>query len=270
MARLFYNSAVKLFVFDVDGTLINDDEPTPELIAAVNERLQKGDAIAIASGRPYTGIKPFLDYFQDGQKFSLGANGVIIQKEDGTTLEDFGMSANEFLDFYHRHLKEVENGIHIYCYTEKELGCFEISSSVEWELACNFMIHRDLNIWPLTKNDKILKFMLSSTKEKIDSFPILEEDRKYQILRSAPNYLEFVRADADKASGVEFLRNYLKIEKEDVYCFGDQGNDVGMIKNYQGVAMGNATEECKKAAKFITKPVWENGVAFALKTFVNN
>ena len=59
---------MKLFVFDVDGTLINDDEPTPELIAAVNERLQKGDAIAIASGRPYTGIKPYLNYFQDGKK----------------------------------------------------------------------------------------------------------------------------------------------------------------------------------------------------------
>ena len=115
MAGLFYNSAVKLFVFDVDGTLINDDEPTPELIAAVNERLQKGDAIAIASGRPYSGIKPYLDYFQEGQKFSLGANGVIVQKEDGTTLKDFGMSPTEFLDFYHRHLKEVENGIHIYC-----------------------------------------------------------------------------------------------------------------------------------------------------------
>ena len=261
---------MKLFVFDVDGTLINDDEPTPELIAAVNERLQKGDAVAIASGRPYTGIKPYLDYFQDGKKYSLGANGVIVQKEDGTILKDFGMPAIWFMEFYQRHLKEVKDGIHIYCYTEKELGCFEVSSSVKWELECNFMVKRDLNINPLTKNDKVLKFMLSSTPDKIDSFPILKEDEEYQILRSSPNYLEFVRKDADKASGVEFLRNYLEVSKEDVYCFGDQGNDVGMIKNYQGVAMGNATEECKKAAKFITKPVWENGVAFALKTFVNN
>ncbi|MBO4541529.1 MAG: Cof-type HAD-IIB family hydrolase [Bacilli bacterium] len=261
---------MKLFVFDVDGTLINDDEPTPELIAAVNERLAKGDAVAIASGRPYTGIKPYLDYFQPGLKYSLGANGVIVQKEDGSVLKDFGMDPQEFLDFYARHEKEVGDGMHLYCYTEKELGCFDLSSSVKWELECNFMTYRNLNKRPFTKNDKVLKFMLSSTAEKIESFPIYEEDKQYQILRSSPNYLEFVRKDADKASGVEFLRQYLNIEKENVYCFGDQGNDVLMIRNYQGVAMGNATEECKRAAKFVTKPVWENGVAFALKKFVNN
>ena len=261
---------MKLFVFDIDGTLINDDEPTPELIAAVNERLAKGDAIAIASGRPYTGIKPYLDYFQDGQKFSLGANGTIIQKEDGTVLKSYAMPGSHFDAFYARHKKEVEDGDHIYCYTENALGAYSKNPSVDWELECNFMEYRDLNNYPLAKNDNILKIMISASEEAIDNFPLLKEDKEYQILRSNPHYLEFVRKDADKASGTEFIRQYLKINKKDVYCFGDQGNDVGMIAAYQGVAMGNATEECKKAAKFVTKPVWENGVAYALKHFVNN
>ena len=64
------------------------------------------------------------------------------------------------------------------------------------------------------------------------------------------------------------MRNYLNIEKESVYTFGDSGNDVKMIKDFNGVAMGNASEECKKVAKFVTKSVDENGVIYALDNFV--
>ena len=33
----------------------------------------------------------------------------------------------------------------------------------------------------------------------------------------------------------------------DSYCFGDELNDLGMIKDNYGIAMGNAVEEVKKA-----------------------
>jgi hydroxymethylpyrimidine pyrophosphatase-like HAD family hydrolase len=39
-----------------------------------------------------------------------------------------------------------------------------------------------------------------------------------------------------------------------------------MIAAYQGVAMGNAIPECKKAAKFVTLNSWEDGVSYALHT----
>ena len=36
---------------------------------------------------------------------------------------------------------------------------------------------------------------------------------------------------------------------------------------FNGVAMGNATEECKKVAKFVTKDIKEGGLIYALENF---
>lgn len=261
---------MKLFVFDVDGTLVNLSAPSKEVIEAVNERLAKGDAIAIASGRPYSGIKLFLDYFQDGLKFSLGANGAMVQKEDGEILKIYGLTQKDFTSFYSRHLDQVQKGLHIYAYTQWGIAFYERSSSVEWEIKWNEMKFLDLSKDKFSPSDEILKFMISAKPEYIEEFPLAPEDKAYRILRSDPHYLEFVRIDADKSTATEFVRQYLGIKKEDVYTFGDQGNDVEMLRSFQGVAMGNGTDECKKAAKFITKSVDEDGVAYALRNFVSD
>lgn len=259
---------MKLLVFDVDGTLADHTAPSKAVIDAINARLSQGDAMAIASGRPYSGIKPYLDYFASGKKYSLGANGVIVQEENGTVLFNRGMEHEVFSSFLARHEKEIGHGLELYCYTEGGLGYLRYSDAIDYEIECNALAVRDLTKEPFKEGERILKFMLAGDSKQIDSFPLTEEDHGFQILRSDPHFLEFVRNDADKASGVESLRKYLGIAPEDVYCFGDQGNDVGMIEAYQGVAMGNATEECKAVAKFVTKPLWEDGVAYALEHFV--
>ena len=51
---------------------------------------------------------------------------------------------------------------------------------------------------------------------------------------------------------------------------GDSSNDLDMIKAAGiGVAMGNADKEIKAAADFITKTNEEDGVAYAIKTFID-
>lgn len=52
-------------------------------------------------------------------------------------------------------------------------------------------------------------------------------------------------------------------------CIGDQGNDLAMLKYAGlGVAMGNAPEEVKKVAKFVTLSNEEHGVAVAINKFI--
>ena len=51
-------------------------------------------------------------------------------------------------------------------------------------------------------------------------------------------------------------------------AFGDGGNDIGMLRHAGiGVAMGNANDDVKNAADYITTSVDENGIAHALKHF---
>ena len=51
-------------------------------------------------------------------------------------------------------------------------------------------------------------------------------------------------------------------------AFGDGGNDVPIIKEAGiGVAMGNAVDEVKQTADFVTRHIDEDGVAYALRHF---
>ena len=73
----------------------------------------------------------------------------------------------------------------------------------------------------------------------------------------------------DKSTGVNFLADYLAIKKSDVYTFGDAENDLLMITNFNGVAMGNAVNSVKKVAKFITSDVKEDGIKNAIEKIYN-
>lgn len=260
---------MKLFVFDIDGTLVdNTCILSKENIDAINEKLRQGHVIAIASGRPFNGIKHYLDEFIEGKKFAIGGNGAIVYDQEGNILFAKGIDHEEFLAFRKRHCEYVEKGYSVYCYTYKEVGYYEHTPQIDLERERNLFPERNLYEQPFQKGEMLQKFMINAPKEELDKFVLTEEDKKFHYMRTEPYYLEFVSKDVDKSAGVEFVRNLLGLEKDQVYCFGDQGNDVKMISNYVGIAMDNAIPECKKAAKFITKSVSENGVAFALKTLI--
>lgn len=58
----------------------------------------------------------------------------------------------------------------------------------------------------------------------------------------------------------------LGVDKEDVYAFGDGLNDVEMLSYVgYGIAMGNAEDEVKAAASYVTKHVSEGGIYEGLK-----
>ena len=263
---------MNLLVFDVDGTLLpfGQDVPSKATIEAISERLAKGDVVAIASGRPFPAIKRFLDLFGPGEKYVMAANGAATYDIEGNLISLNGITLGDFHAFVKRHHDLIDRGAHVYCYMPSELGYYYFNESVEWEINCNHFPGRDLNKSPMGEDAKVLKMMVSASPELIDSIELLKEDKEFNVLRTDPHYLEFMNPEADKASATETIRLRLGLDKEHVYTFGDQGNDLRMIKEYQGVAMGNGIPSVKKAAKFVTKKDSEDGVAFAIRNFVKD
>jgi hydroxymethylpyrimidine pyrophosphatase-like HAD family hydrolase len=71
-----------------------------------------------------------------------------------------------------------------------------------------------------------------------------------------------------KAAGIEVLGKHLGIKREEIISIGDELNDLDMIEYAGlGVAMGNAREEVKNKADFITKSNEEDGVAYVFEKF---
>jgi hydroxymethylpyrimidine pyrophosphatase-like HAD family hydrolase len=114
-------------------------------------------------------------------------------------------------------------------------------------------------------NRKIFAMQIFDT----EMVPILEKEMPELIFNRANQYGYDINLKGDlKADGVRILMDYFKIKSEDIYAFGDGINDVSMIKLAgHGIAMGNACEELKSVADYITDNVDDNGIINALKHF---
>ena len=85
------------------------------------------------------------------------------------------------------------------------------------------------------------------------------------LVQSEPTYLEILPAGVNKGTALERLEMILGIKKEEVICFGDNLNDLEMIRRAGiGVAMGNAGAEVKAAADCIAPDHNDDGVARVL------
>ena len=87
--------------------------------------------------------------------------------------------------------------------------------------------------------------------------------------RSSDYYLDVTHADANKGMVVLTLSKMLNIPAEQIATIGDMPTDVLMFrKSGVSIAMGNATDEVKAQATYVTKSNTEDGFACAIDHFI--
>lgn len=83
--------------------------------------------------------------------------------------------------------------------------------------------------------------------------------------------MQFFPSDLDRRLGIRALLEKLGITMDEVMSIGDSNLDADAIRaSGVGVAMGNAPEEIKALADFVTLPYDQDGVAVAIEKFVLN
>src|SRR4029077_15721169 len=89
--------------------------------------------------------------------------------------------------------------------------------------------------------------------------------------RSQPYYLDVTHPDGNEGSVVTRLSGMLGIPTEQIATIGDMPNDMAMFeKSGISIAMGQAGEEVRAAATYITSSSEEEGFAKAAEQFVLN
>lgn len=87
-----------------------------------------------------------------------------------------------------------------------------------------------------------------------------------QVHFPCPHYMDVIPSDADKRFGVRAVCQDMGLKPEEIMAIGDSDNDLGMFEEAGVcVAMGNACEELKAKAHFITLDNLHDGVAYALE-----
>jgi Cof subfamily protein (haloacid dehalogenase superfamily) len=93
-------------------------------------------------------------------------------------------------------------------------------------------------------------------------------DRLY-ITQSAFDLLEFLHPAVSKKHGLMTIARDLGIERAQIVAIGDGHNDIGMIEFAGlGVAMGNAHDEVKNQAEYVTSSNAEDGVAAVIEELI--
>ena len=89
-----------------------------------------------------------------------------------------------------------------------------------------------------------------------------------EATRWNPLFADVVPRGSSKAVGIDKIIEYYGISLHETMAFGDGGNDMAMLRHAGiGVAMGNAGDEVKEAADYVTDSVDDDGVMNALRHF---
>ncbi|WP_027631667.1 sugar-phosphatase [Clostridium hydrogeniformans] len=263
----------KLIALDMDGTTLNSEHLISDRTKhAIKKARENGVKVVLATGRPMAGIKKYLselDMMEEGD-FAITYNGALVQNTySKEVVSKTCLKKNHLMELYKisKHLN-----INIHAFTKD--GCItpKMSKYTELEGAINEIPVEVVKYEELDEDTDILKIMMIDEPEKLDkAINELPEElySKYTIVQSAPYFLEFLDNRVNKGEGVKNLAQSLNISKEQVICIGDAGNDLHMIEYAGlGVAMGNAFDELKSCADYITKTNDEDGVAHVIEKFV--
>ena len=117
--------------------------------------------------------------------------------------------------------------------------------------------------YPDMKVSKI-SLMRHLTAEEVSTL-----NERFPVVYVHENYAEISPIGHNKATAIERVCEYYGTDAAHTIAMGDSGNDDEMIKFAGiGIAMGNATENIKAAADYITLSCSEVGVAHALEKFL--
>lgn len=263
----------KLVAIDMDGTLLREDKSVSlRTKKAIQKAKDKGVHVVLASGRPIEGLKNYLNEFKmvTDEDYVLSFNGAVVKNTK--TNEIIKNNTLKGIDLTYLYALSKELGVNIHAFSKA--GCITPVvtkySQVEGDINGIPVIVTDYeNIKP---EEDIIKIMMvdepNILEEAIKKLP-QEVYEKYTVVRSAPFFLEFLNKEANKGEGVKALADYLGIKREQVICIGDAGNDRHMIEFAGlGVAMGNAFEEIKEIADYVTYTNEEDGVAHVIEKFI--
>jgi Cof subfamily protein (haloacid dehalogenase superfamily) len=261
---------VQLVIADVDGTLVTQDKVLTEVArAAVRKIVEAGIAFTITSGRPPLGMKMLTEPL--ALKDPIAAfNGGVIVRPDLSLLRQHLLPADAA-----QHAAEIisRHGLDLWLYTDQD-----------WFVRRLQAPHVEREQWTVKFPPKVAPSyngLLSRAAKLVgvsDDYAAVarcEQDVQKQCgaqvsaSRSQPYYLDVTHPEANKGAVVTVLSQMLKIPPENIATIGDGPNDVLMFRRSGlSIAMGNAADEVRHAATFVTASNQEEGFAQAMERFV--
>ena len=267
-----------LIMTDLDNTLLNKKHELSFLTKLYIKKLVKqGHYFIIATGRPFQGCIHFYNQLKLNSYLVCDNGGSIILPNDESKNIIKSIPLNIFLEF----LNEIKDYIYAGMSATREKVYYQNPDVVPIWMKHDYK-EREIIIGNLNEIIKISPInpnLFIKTEYLNEVINILSKE-KYSSIFTYRHWstnkpytsFEIFRNDATKGDALLELKEILNIKKECDLAFGDQLNDLEMIKSaFNGVAMINGRDELKSIAKYISfKPNFKNGEIHFIKKFLKN
>ena len=261
---------IKMVATDIDGTILRGDFGfSPAVKACVKDLCVRGIKVVLVTGRMHCAAMCLAQ--------ELGLTTPIVSYQGGMVKEN----ALDGEVYYNKYLEPSyaakiiawaqENGVHLNLYMDDVLYVERDCETIRNYTEARYISYtvRSFDKLKLEKINKILAIDYNdAVRVKGWVEHLKAEFPELYIVTSTPYFCEISHPEAKKSTAVEFLRKKWGFEKSEVLAIGDQNNDIELLKaGGVPVAMGNATEELKACACFVTDTVENDGFVKAIDKF---
>ena len=268
--------AVKCIALDLDKTTLNaQGKLSKGNREALEYAMEKGVRVVIASGRSfYTLPKDVMEV--PGIEYAITSNGTAIYHiPTGKCVHQYkldGESTKLILQLSKTESVTYEAFIEGKAYAERKyienpVKFGASKEAVEYVKNTRHMVE-DIEKFMLKHIDELdCMDIIIADDEKLKELmkEIKERVKGIYVTSSVDHLIEISNENGGKHSGVRHMMELWGLKRKEVAAFGDAENDMDMLKFAGiGIAMENASEQCKSVADFVTKHHDEDGVAYGI------
>jgi Cof subfamily protein (haloacid dehalogenase superfamily) len=245
---------VRMIVTDLDGTLLRDDKNISDFTLSILEKCRaRGIKLAIATARAEGSAKRCIDLVKPDLMI-LNGGALVIDNRKNVIFERL-LSV------------ETADGIVNELINNKNAGAITVETERDYYVSyggpayhADYMYGKQYDFSkPLSER------AYKITAEIFDRDAALSIEKKFGECRltsfSGENWHRFAHREAEKMRAIAEISGKTGIEISGIAAFGDDYNDIDMVKNCGiGIAMENGIREIKDAAKYVCGNNNEDGV----------
>lgn len=245
---------MRFVITDLDNTLLSGKKEITERTRRALIGLREGGvSIAFATARPARATERFQAAFRPD--FVIADNGAVIASGDRELYRN-PLPDPVAADLVARLLREPL----VSCLTAETGRCFYTNyAGPPWEEGWN-IVYSDFSDPALLRG---ITKVSTECAEPDRLLPLLRRFPELHLYRNAgENWQQIQRTDSTKRIAAERVAALLSLTLRDAVVFGDDHNDVELLRACGvGVAVGNAIPEALAAADFACGTNEEDGVA---------
>ncbi len=259
---------MKCVSIDLDGTLLDDQHQISEKNRQVIQQMKDNHIeVILNTGRQYADVIRVAGVAE--LKLPIFClNGSMMYSESGELLYETTLAEDLYFELLAK-LKPLNVGILVYTNKGGFPGTLPSLRGKSWDEIQQMFDSQDYEGIVAQEDIKIYKLIAVVNETEIDKIDTvkntLKELTSVSFSSSFPNNCEITSSTAQKGKAIRRYENMKEIVFDEIYSFGDGGNDVTQFEvSTRSFAMENAPDEIKRRASDITKTNNEDGVAYAV------